>query len=404
MSIIDLPVTTEKAEPRQRLVAIRYHLLAHPLGLAGAAIMVVFVFCAVFADFITAYSPTTTDSAMRLLHPEPGTRSARSDGPRYLQPHHLRRAYLARGGPGLDAARLGLWRQPLVLPPAISAALVDLVIHASSTCCKPCRLGAGAGDWRRRSDLRSTTPSSPSPFRSSLYRARHPLQYAGAARAAFVEAARAVGMSEFRIAVRHVLPNTVAPLIVIADGAARRCHSHRGLAVVPRARRAGAAPVLGRMLSESAAEYVRTAPWLVIFSGRRHQPCRVRHQSVRGRAARHPRSAAARLIMVMVAERRQEGAAAAEPLLAGRRSAHLFRSAPRHRQSRRRRQLHARAARDAAIVGESGCGKEHHRAVTDAAGARSARRIASGSVKLAAGTCSRSTTRPCAQCAAKTSP
>src|SRR5262249_62117527 len=32
----------------------------------------------------------------------------------------------------------------------------------------------------------------------------------------FVEAARAVGMSEFRIAVRHVLPNTLAPLIVIA--------------------------------------------------------------------------------------------------------------------------------------------------------------------------------------------
>ena len=32
----------------------------------------------------------------------------------------------------------------------------------------------------------------------------------------FVEAARAVGMSEFRIAVRHVLPNTLAPLIVLA--------------------------------------------------------------------------------------------------------------------------------------------------------------------------------------------
>ena len=28
----------------------------------------------------------------------------------------------------------------------------------------------------------------------------------------FVEAARAVGMSEFRIAMRHVLPNTLAPL------------------------------------------------------------------------------------------------------------------------------------------------------------------------------------------------
>ena len=35
----------------------------------------------------------------------------------------------------------------------------------------------------------------------------------GAARAA-VEAARATGMSEWRIAILHVLPNTVAPLIL----------------------------------------------------------------------------------------------------------------------------------------------------------------------------------------------
>jgi len=32
----------------------------------------------------------------------------------------------------------------------------------------------------------------------------------------YVEAARAVGMNEFAIAIRHVLPNTLAPLIVLA--------------------------------------------------------------------------------------------------------------------------------------------------------------------------------------------
>src|SRR6202007_2976198 len=32
----------------------------------------------------------------------------------------------------------------------------------------------------------------------------------------FVESARAIGMSELRIAFRHVLPNTLAPLIVLA--------------------------------------------------------------------------------------------------------------------------------------------------------------------------------------------
>src|SRR5438105_2936182 len=83
----------------------------------------------------------------------------------------------------------------------------------------------------------------------------------------FVEAARAVGMSEFRIAVRHVLPNTLAPLIVIATaqlGASiltEASLSFLGLGV-PEPH-----PSWGRMLSESAAEYVPTAPWLLISPG-----------------------------------------------------------------------------------------------------------------------------------------
>jgi peptide/nickel transport system permease protein len=83
----------------------------------------------------------------------------------------------------------------------------------------------------------------------------------------FVEAARAVGMSDLRIAVRHVLPNTLAPLIVLATaqlGSAiltEASLSFLGLGVPE------PYPSWGRMLSESAAEYVRTAPWLVVFPG-----------------------------------------------------------------------------------------------------------------------------------------
>jgi peptide/nickel transport system permease protein len=83
----------------------------------------------------------------------------------------------------------------------------------------------------------------------------------------FVEAARAVGMSELRIAARHVLPNTLAPLIVLATaqlGSAiltEASLSFLGLGI-PEPH-----PSWGRMLSESAAEYVRTAPWLVVFPG-----------------------------------------------------------------------------------------------------------------------------------------
>jgi len=83
----------------------------------------------------------------------------------------------------------------------------------------------------------------------------------------FVEAARAVGMNEFSIALRHVLPNTLAPLIVLATaqlGSAilvEAALSFLGLGIPE------PYPSWGRMLSESAAEYVRTAPWLVIFPG-----------------------------------------------------------------------------------------------------------------------------------------
>jgi len=83
----------------------------------------------------------------------------------------------------------------------------------------------------------------------------------------FVEAAKAIGMSEVRIAFRHVLPNTLAPLIVLGTaqlGATiliEATLSFLGLGV-PEPH-----PSWGRMLSESAAEYVRTAPWLVIFPG-----------------------------------------------------------------------------------------------------------------------------------------
>jgi peptide/nickel transport system permease protein len=83
----------------------------------------------------------------------------------------------------------------------------------------------------------------------------------------FVEAARATGMSELRIALRHVLPNTLAPLIVLAT-------AQLGSAILTEASLSFLGlgipepyPSWGRMLSESAAEYVRTAPWLVVFPG-----------------------------------------------------------------------------------------------------------------------------------------
>ena len=82
----------------------------------------------------------------------------------------------------------------------------------------------------------------------------------------YVEAARAVGNSHLRIALRHVLPNVVPPLIVQATLAiaaaviAEAALSFLGLGQQP------PAPSWGRMLN-TAKNYIDNAPWMAVWPG-----------------------------------------------------------------------------------------------------------------------------------------
>ncbi len=82
----------------------------------------------------------------------------------------------------------------------------------------------------------------------------------------FVEAARAVGNPQWRIALRHVLPNVIPPLIVQATLAiaaaviAEASLSFLGLGQQP------PAPSWGSMLN-TAKNYVEQAPWMAIWPG-----------------------------------------------------------------------------------------------------------------------------------------
>jgi peptide/nickel transport system permease protein len=82
----------------------------------------------------------------------------------------------------------------------------------------------------------------------------------------FVEAARTLGASTTRILLRHVLPNILAPIIVIASFSvagviiAEASLSFLGLGVPP------AVPSWGGMLSEGRT-YMERAWWLVTFPG-----------------------------------------------------------------------------------------------------------------------------------------
>jgi ABC-type dipeptide/oligopeptide/nickel transport system permease subunit len=82
----------------------------------------------------------------------------------------------------------------------------------------------------------------------------------------YVDAARAVGNNEWRILVRHVLPNAVAPLVafaavqlgwVLLNGAAL---NFLGLGAPP------GAPEWGAMLAEGRG-YLRDGPWASTFPG-----------------------------------------------------------------------------------------------------------------------------------------
>jgi len=82
----------------------------------------------------------------------------------------------------------------------------------------------------------------------------------------FIEAARAIGNSHLRIALRHVLPNVIAPLIVQATLAiagaviAEASLSFLGLGQQP------PAPSWGSMLN-TAKNYIDNAPWMAVWPG-----------------------------------------------------------------------------------------------------------------------------------------
>jgi peptide/nickel transport system permease protein len=82
----------------------------------------------------------------------------------------------------------------------------------------------------------------------------------------YVEAARAVGNSHLRIAVRHILPNVVPPLIVQATLAiaaaviAEASLSFLGLGQQP------PAPSWGSMLN-TAKNYIENASWMAVWPG-----------------------------------------------------------------------------------------------------------------------------------------
>jgi peptide/nickel transport system permease protein len=82
----------------------------------------------------------------------------------------------------------------------------------------------------------------------------------------YVEAARTIGSGNSRIVLRHILPNGLAPIIVMTSVSlalailVEASLSFLGLGIQP------PTPSLGALLKD-ALGFMETAPWLAIFPG-----------------------------------------------------------------------------------------------------------------------------------------
>ena len=240
----------------------------HVLGTIGLIIMLLFVLTAIFADLISRYDPLTVDSAHRLAAPSMlhwfGTDSFGRDV--WSRIVHGARISLAVG---IGSTTLGATLGVIVgLTSGYLSGSVDLVFQRVTDILQSLPLlvlalvmTAALGPSLPNVILAIAIPLIPTVARviraNTLALREQP----------FVEAAKSIGMSEMRIALRHVLPNTIAPLIVLATAQlgstilTEASLSFLGLGIPE------PYPSWGRMLSESAAEYVGTGRWLVIFPG-----------------------------------------------------------------------------------------------------------------------------------------
>ena len=247
---------------------VGFFVRRYPLGAAGAVIVAVFVLMALFAGWITEFEPTATNARASL---------ARPGGAHWLGADFMGRDLWSRIVYGARISlTVGIGSMSLGCLIGVTVGLLsgyfggwlDLIVQRFMDMLQSLPLlvmalvmAASLGPSMTNTIIAISIPLVPNVarvIRSNTLMLRE-LPY--------VEAARAAGMNEVSIALRHVLPNTLAPLIVLATaqlGSAiltEAALSFLGLGI-PEPH-----PSWGRMLSESAAEYVRTAPWLVIFPG-----------------------------------------------------------------------------------------------------------------------------------------
>src|SRR5579884_3890598 len=247
---------------------IRDFVLRQPIGTIGIVIVVLFGFAGIFADWLAPYNPTSNDFAAMTEPPS---------WAHWLGTDQLGRDLLSRilfgartafvvglssaliGGitgliVGVSSAYFGgrfdLWLQR-VLDIVISFPLIIMALAVVSI------FGTGVVNVIIAITI-PLVPRCARVVRSSALAIRE---------VPYVDAARALGFSHGRIILRHMVPNVVAPFLIMLTSfvgqaiLAEASLSYLGLGVQE------PTPAWGLMLQGGAEEYATTAPWIAVFPG-----------------------------------------------------------------------------------------------------------------------------------------
>ena len=239
-----------------------------PLGTAGLLVVLVMIFMAAFADFITHFDPVSNDLANMLRAPDAtyivGTDQFGRDAFTRIV-YGARTALLVGFTSAIIGATLGL---VLGVASAYFGGRFDLlfqrvmdVIMAFPLIILALAVVAIMGTGVENVILAITAPMIPRAAlvtRSSALAVRE---------MPYVDAARAAGFRHWRIILRHMLPNVMAPYLIMLTAYLGQAIlleaslSFLGLGV------AEPTPAWGLMLRGAAVEFAERAPWMALFPG-----------------------------------------------------------------------------------------------------------------------------------------
>ena len=263
----DLAIPESSVAARSRRAALGRFVRKNPLGAVGGVLIVVMVIAALGADLLATHNPVRTSSQVLAA---PGSEfwlgSDNLGRDLYSRLVHGSRISLAVGIAstllgGVVGGLLGLLsgylggRTDLLLQ-----RLMD-VMQALPILVLALVLAAALGPSLTNTIVAISVvivPRAARVVRASVLSIREFV---------YVESARALGVGHARVALRHILPNTFGPFIVLLTaqlgGAilAEAALSYLGLGA------AEPTPSWGLMLSGSASAYAEKAPWIALFPG-----------------------------------------------------------------------------------------------------------------------------------------